>query len=145
MANTKVNSGGSKGSKFFQFHAVFGKVWQNRMLASPPRQLAPPPRGNPGSATGKDRFRQSRNSNWNGTFTQTANTEGKNSLSNSLSVSVNEALPLFVLTLLQLIHAQHYSLLIYLLIDCYLSVTRIFTRREITWWFPVKKPCSTTM
>ena len=44
-------SGGSKGgargtprSKFFQFHAVFGKIWQNRMLA-------PPPRGNPGSAT----------------------------------------------------------------------------------------------
>ena len=33
------------GSKFFQFHAVFGKIWQNR-------KLAPPPRGNPGSATG---------------------------------------------------------------------------------------------
>ena len=30
-------------SKFFQFHAVFGKFWQNHMLA-------PPPRGNPGSA-----------------------------------------------------------------------------------------------
>ena len=30
--------------KFFQFYAVFGKIWQNRMLA-------PPPRGNPGSAT----------------------------------------------------------------------------------------------
>ena len=28
------------GSKFFQFHAVFGKFWRNRMLA-------PPPRGNP--------------------------------------------------------------------------------------------------
>ena len=24
------------GSKFFQFHAVFGKVLQNRMLAPPP-------------------------------------------------------------------------------------------------------------
>ena len=24
------------GSKFFQFHAVFGKFWQNRMLAPPP-------------------------------------------------------------------------------------------------------------
>ena len=23
------------GSKFFQFHAVFGKIWQNRMLAPP--------------------------------------------------------------------------------------------------------------
>ena len=33
-----------KGDKFFQFHAVFGKIWQIRMLA-------PPPRGNPGSAT----------------------------------------------------------------------------------------------
>ena len=52
-------SGGSKGvrgthappegSKFFQFHAVFGKICQNRMLA-PPGELAPPPRGNPGSA-----------------------------------------------------------------------------------------------
>ena len=42
-------------SKFFQFHAVFGKIWQNRMLA-PPGELAPPPRGNPGSATGKGSF-----------------------------------------------------------------------------------------
>ena len=54
-----IFSGGSKGGardarprgrKFFQFHAVFGKIWQNRMLA-PPRELAPPPRGNPGSVT----------------------------------------------------------------------------------------------
>ena len=38
--------------KFFQFHAVFGKIWQNLMLAPPlPGELAPPPRGNPGSAT----------------------------------------------------------------------------------------------
>ena len=53
------SSGGSKGgardvsplgSKFFQFHAVFGKIWQNLMLA-PPGELAPTPRGNPGSAT----------------------------------------------------------------------------------------------
>ena len=28
------------GSKFFKFHAVFGKFWQNRMLA-PPGELAP--------------------------------------------------------------------------------------------------------
>ena len=41
------------GSKFFQFHAVFGKIWQNRMLAPPPpRGVGAPPRGNPGSATG---------------------------------------------------------------------------------------------
>ena len=40
-----------RGSKFFQFHAVFGKIWQNDMLA-PLGELAPPPRGNPGSATG---------------------------------------------------------------------------------------------
>ena len=41
------------GSKFLQFHAVFGKIWQNRMLAPPPSPtgLALPPRGNPGSAT----------------------------------------------------------------------------------------------
>ena len=39
-----------RGPKFFQFHAVFGKIWQNRMLASPGK-LAPPPRGNPRSAT----------------------------------------------------------------------------------------------
>ena len=38
-------------SKFFQFHAVFEKNWQNRMLA-PSEGLVPPPRGNPGSATG---------------------------------------------------------------------------------------------
>ena len=56
----KAISGGSKGaqgthapwgSKFFQFHAVFGKNWQNRILA-PPGELARPPRGNPGSTPG---------------------------------------------------------------------------------------------
>ena len=46
-----IYSGGSKGargmraphweSKFFQFHAVFGNIWQNRMSAPPPRELAP--------------------------------------------------------------------------------------------------------
>ena len=30
-----------RGPKFFQFHAVFGKIWQNRMLAPPPGELAP--------------------------------------------------------------------------------------------------------
>ena len=40
-----IRSGGSKGGsrdvcppwgpKFFQFHAVFGKIWQNRMLVPP--------------------------------------------------------------------------------------------------------------
>ena len=24
------------GSKFFQFHAIFGEIWQNRMLVPPP-------------------------------------------------------------------------------------------------------------
>ena len=43
------------GSKFFQFHAVFGKIWQNRMLAPPLGELAPPPRGNSGSATAMGR------------------------------------------------------------------------------------------
>ena len=46
-------SGGSKGvqgtrapwgSKFFQFHAGFGKFWQNRMLGPAPGGLEPPPR-----------------------------------------------------------------------------------------------------
>ena len=40
----------SSGSKFFQFHVVFGKIWQNCMLA-PPWTVDTPPRGNPGSAT----------------------------------------------------------------------------------------------
>ena len=38
------------GSKFFQLHTVFGKISLNRVLASPPG-LAPPLRGDPGSAT----------------------------------------------------------------------------------------------
>ena len=40
----------SWGSKFFQFHAVLKKNFQNCILA-PPGELAPPPWGNPGSAT----------------------------------------------------------------------------------------------
>ena len=38
------------GSKFFQLHAVLGKIWLNRMSA-PAGGLAPPPQGNSGSAT----------------------------------------------------------------------------------------------
>ena len=34
----------SPGSKVFQFHAVFGKIWQNRMLA-PPRRVGAPSSG----------------------------------------------------------------------------------------------------
>ena len=37
-------------SKFCQFYAVFGKIWQNCMLV-PPEGWRPPPRGNPESAT----------------------------------------------------------------------------------------------
>ena len=33
------------GSKFFQFHAVFGEIWQNRMLAPPPRRVGAPSSG----------------------------------------------------------------------------------------------------
>ena len=65
---TKISSfsGGSNGgeerprpgrSKFFQFHAFFGKIWQNCMMAPracPPEELAPPTRANPASATELD-------------------------------------------------------------------------------------------
>ena len=38
--------------KFFQFHAVFlGNFGKIICWRSPPRELAPPPQGNPGSAT----------------------------------------------------------------------------------------------
>ena len=38
---------------FFQFHAVFwGENWLNNSFSHPPLELAPPPWGNPGSATG---------------------------------------------------------------------------------------------
>ena len=39
-------------SKFFQFHAVFGRIRQNCVFTPPPwRVHAPPPWGNPGSVT----------------------------------------------------------------------------------------------
>ena len=41
------------GPKFLHFHAVFGKNWPNNRLTPPPFGLAPPPLGNPGSATAK--------------------------------------------------------------------------------------------
>ena len=53
IAFSRATSGGSKGvqgtrapwgSKFFQFHAGFGKFWQNRMLGPAPGGLEPPPR-----------------------------------------------------------------------------------------------------
>ena len=35
---------------FFQFHALFGNIWQHRMFAPhSPKELAPPPQGNPGT------------------------------------------------------------------------------------------------
>ena len=37
-------------SKFFRFHAVFGKIWR---VHAPPGGFTPPPRENPGSATGE--------------------------------------------------------------------------------------------
>ena len=42
--------GRPSGPKFLYFHAVFGKNWSNNRLA-PPLWFAPPPLGNPGSAT----------------------------------------------------------------------------------------------
>ena len=57
IASYKV-IGGSRGgvrdarppwaSKFFRFHAVFGKIWR---VHAPPGGFTPPPRENPGSAT----------------------------------------------------------------------------------------------
>ena len=35
---------------FLNFMQFCGKLWQNRRLAPPPRGLAPPPVGGPGSA-----------------------------------------------------------------------------------------------
>ena len=40
--HSKILDAPLSGSKFFQFHAVFGKIWQNRMLAPPSRRVAPP-------------------------------------------------------------------------------------------------------
>ena len=40
------------GPKFSQFHAVFWKILQNRILAPPPEGRRPLPTGNPGSAPG---------------------------------------------------------------------------------------------
>ena len=42
-------------SKFLQFHAFFWKIWQNRILVTPPvptpGRVGTPPRGNPGIAS----------------------------------------------------------------------------------------------
>ena len=38
--------------QFFQFPAVFGKIWQKSYVGALLQGLAPPPRGNPGFATG---------------------------------------------------------------------------------------------
>ena len=45
-----VSGGSMGGSSFFQIHAIFGNIWQNRMLVDP-GELAPQSRGNPASAT----------------------------------------------------------------------------------------------
>ena len=39
--HSKILDASPPGPNFFQFHAVFGKMWQNRMLASPRRVGAP--------------------------------------------------------------------------------------------------------
>ena len=55
-----VGGGGTtcppSGPKFLHFHAVFGKNWPNNRSVRPPLGLAPPPLGNPGSATGGGYF-----------------------------------------------------------------------------------------
>ena len=56
--HSKISDPPPGGPIFFQFHAVLGKIWQNRILAPSPGRLAPLreplgclPWGNPGSAT----------------------------------------------------------------------------------------------
>ena len=50
--HSKILDAPPPGSKFFQFHAVFGKFWQNRMLAPPLESWYPLLGENTGSATG---------------------------------------------------------------------------------------------
>ena len=50
MADLRGGAREPPGSKCFQFHAVFGKIWENRLLAHPLGELAPL-RENAGSAT----------------------------------------------------------------------------------------------
>ena len=42
--HSKILDARPRGYKFFQFHAVFGKIWQNRMLA-PPKGVGAPSSG----------------------------------------------------------------------------------------------------
>ena len=44
-----------RGSKFFQFHAVFWEILAKSYVGAHPGELAPPPRGNPRSATGRNK------------------------------------------------------------------------------------------
>ena len=63
----KIPIGGSRGgvrdarppwaSKFFRFHAVFGKIWR---VHAPPGGFTPPPQENPGSATDTSQYYESR-------------------------------------------------------------------------------------
>ena len=43
-------------SKFFKFHVVFGRIWQNHMLVPTLGELATPPQRNPGSTTNMDKL-----------------------------------------------------------------------------------------
>ena len=62
IVDTNTSTGGFRGargaraplwaSKFFRFHAVFRKFWQNCVFTPPPsRGFTPPPRENPGFST----------------------------------------------------------------------------------------------
>ena len=51
VADLRGCEGRPPGPKFFQFRAVFGKIWQNRMLAPTVESWYPHLGGNPGSAT----------------------------------------------------------------------------------------------
>ena len=51
MADLRRVLGDAPGPKFLQFQIVFGENLAKSYVSAPPGELAPPPLGNPGSAT----------------------------------------------------------------------------------------------
>ena len=57
-------------SNFFRFHACFAEKWPNNIVSQPFLELAPPPLGNPGSATDHRRDKNTRCSAYNAYFSR---------------------------------------------------------------------------